>query len=432
MVNRTLIKNARILTVTEESWIENGYIVIHNNRIHKVGIGEYSGSEAFTKTIDAAGKLVMPGLVNTHGHAAMVLLRGYADDLPLMEWLEKKCWPIEDKMTEEDIYWGTQLAILEMLKTGTTCFTDMYFQMDGVARSVEQSGIRAVLSRGMIGFPPKGEQAIKESREFVKKWHGAANGRITTLLGPHAPYTCPPDYLKQVVALSEELNLPIQIHLSETAGEVELSIKEHGVTPIRLMEQVGLFDRPTLAAHCVHVTDEDIEIMARYDVHVAHNPDSNLKLGSGVAPALKMLNKGLVVGLGTDGAASNNNLDMFEEMRQAAMVHKGVQLDPIAITAYKALEMATKDGAKALFLDEKHGTLQSGALADLIFIDYDRPYYHPRHNLLAHIVYAGQSGDVTDVMVDGQMVIQNGCAVFMDEERIYQEVERVCKRLFAD
>lgn len=426
----TLIQNARILPMTDESWIENGFILVNGNRIQEVGEGEYQGEQSADQLIDASGKVVMPGLVNAHGHAAMVLLRGYADDLPLMEWLQTKCWPIEDKMTEEDIYWGTQLAILEMLKTGTTTFTDMYFEMNGVAQAVEETGIRAVLSRGMIGFPPKADLALTQSKEFAKKWHGAANGRITVMLGPHAPYTCPPEYLKHVAVLSEELDLPLQIHLSETAGEVEQSLKEHGVSPIQLMEQVGLFKRPTLAAHCVHVTDEDIEIMAKYDVHVAHNPDSNLKLGSGVAPVLKMLDKGLTVGLGTDGAASNNNLDMFEEMRQAAMIHKGVNLDPIAVHAYKALEMATKDGAKALFLEEKHGTLQPGALADLIFLDYNRPYYHPRHNLIAHLVYAGQSGDVTDVMVDGKMIVENRRMVTMDEERIYEEAEKVCNRLF--
>jgi 5-methylthioadenosine/S-adenosylhomocysteine deaminase len=427
----TLIKNARILPMTEETWFDEGYILIKGNRILEVGEGEYQGMASFDKVMDASGKVVMPGLINTHGHAAMVLLRGYADDLPLMEWLQTKCWPIEDKMTEEDIYWGTKLAILEMLKSGTTTFTDMYFEMDGVARAVEESGIRAVLSRGMIGFPPKAEQALTQSREFARKWHRAADGRITVLLGPHAPYTCPPDYLKQVVSLSEELDLPIQIHLSETAGEVEQSIKDHGVSPIKLMEQVGLFNRPTLAAHCVHVSDEDIEIMSKYNVHVAHNPDSNLKLGSGVAPLLKMLEKGLTVGLGTDGAASNNNLDMFEEMRHAAMIHKGVNLDPIAVNAYKALEMATTDGAKTLFLEEKLGTLQPGALADLIFLDYNRPYYHPRHNLIAHLVYAGQSGDVTDVMIDGEMIVENRRVLTMDEERIYEEAANTCNRLFA-
>ncbi|WP_018133293.1 amidohydrolase [Effusibacillus pohliae] len=431
MANTIAIKNATILTMTEESWIERGYVVIEGNRIRAVGQGDFQPGQPVGREIDAAGKVLLPGLVNTHGHAAMVLLRGYADDLPLMEWLETKCWPIEDRMTADDVYWGAQLAILEMLKSGTTCFTDMYYFMDEVARAAADSGIRAVLSRGMVGFPPKDEILLQESREFVKKWHGAANGRITTLLGPHAPYTCPPDYLKKVISLSEELDQPLQIHLSETAGEVERCMAEHGCTPIQLMEKLGLFERPTLAAHCVHVTDEDIEIMARRGVHVAHNPDSNLKLGSGIAPVVKMLAKGITVGLGTDGAASNNNLDMFEEMRQAAMIHKGAGLDPVAVPAYKALQMATNGGAKAVFLEDTLGTIQPGALADLILVDFDRPYYYPRHNVISHLVYAGQSGDVTDVIIDGQVVVENGRVLTLDEERIYREVERVCKRLFA-
>ncbi|GIM48051.1 5-methylthioadenosine/S-adenosylhomocysteine deaminase [Collibacillus ludicampi] len=431
-MNRILIQNAMIVPMTEESWINKGYIVIEGKRIAEVKEGDYTGDfKRFSLVIDASGKLVMPGLINTHGHAAMTLLRSYADDLPLMEWLQTRCWPIEDRMTADDIYWGTQLAVLEMLKTGTTCFTDMYFQMDGVARVAEQSGIRAVLSRGMIGFEPKGPIAMQESRQFIRDWHGKADGRITTMLGPHAPYTCPPDYIQSVVRLSEELDIPIQIHLSETAYEVQQCKEQTGMSPIALMESLGVFSRPTLAAHCVHVSEEDIDILAKYDVRVAHNPNSNLKLGSGIAPVPSMLKKGVTVGLGTDGAASNNNLDMFEEMRYAAMIHKGVDMDPLAVPAFKALEMATKDGARALFLEDTLGTLQPGALADLILLDYQKPYYYPRHNPLAHLVYAGQSGDVTDVIIDGQIVMENRTVKTLDEERIYQEVKRVCERLFA-
>jgi 5-methylthioadenosine/S-adenosylhomocysteine deaminase len=431
-MSRILIHHAWIIPMTEETWIEQGYLVIDGQRITEVGKGDYPGEvHRFDRVIDASGKLAMPGLINTHGHAAMTLLRSYADDLPLMEWLQTRCWPIEDRMTAKDIYWGTQLAVLEMIKTGTTCFTDMYFHMDEVARVAEQSGIRAVLSRGMIGFEPKGAAAIQESRAFIRAWHGKGDGRITTMVGPHAPYTCPPEYLKTVVQLSEELEVPIQIHLSETAGEVEQCREQTGMTPIALMESLGVFTRPTLAAHCVHVTEEDMDIMAKHDVRVAHNPNSNLKLGSGIAPVSRMLQKGITVGLGTDGAASNNNLDMFEEMRYAALIHKGAGMDPLAVPAFKALEMATKDGARALFLEEKLGTLQPGALADLILLDYEKPYYHPRHNPLAHIVYAGQAGDVTDVIVNGQILMENRTVKTLDEERIYHEVKRVCERLFA-
>ncbi|MFD2168618.1 amidohydrolase [Tumebacillus lipolyticus] len=430
---RTLIHGAVIVTATEDAWIPEGYLIVEGNRIQEVGTGAYQGSqESFDRVIDAKGKLAMPGLINTHGHAAMTLLRGYADDLPLQTWLEERCWPVEDKMTADDIFWGTQLAILEMLKGGTTTFTDMYFEMDGVAQAAKDSGIRAVLSRGLIGFPPKGEASRAQAIEFNEKWHGAANNRITVTFGPHAPYTCPPDYLKTVVAVSEELNLPIQIHLSETAREVSECIEQHGMTPIKLMEELGVFSRPTLAAHCVHLTDEDIEILAKYDVRVAHNPDSNLKLGSGVAPVTKMLEKGVTVGLGTDGAASNNNLDMFEEMRMAAMLHKGVNQDAIAVNAFKALEMATTDGARALFLEESLGTLQAGALADLLLLDIDQPHFYPRHNMIAHLVYSAGSRDVTHVLIDGELVVEDRKVLTMDEQKIYAEIERVCARLFAE
>jgi 5-methylthioadenosine/S-adenosylhomocysteine deaminase len=432
-MGRILIHGAAIVPVVEEAYLKEGYLIVEGNRIAEVGEGAYAGAtEGFDRVIDAKGKLAMPGLINTHGHAAMTLLRGYADDLPLQEWLQDRCWPIEDKMTPEDIYWGTQLAILEMLKGGTTTFTDMYFEMDGVAKAAEASGIRAVLSRGLIGFPPKGEASKAQSVEFNKKWHKAANGRITTMFGPHAPYTCPPEYLQSVVELSKEMELPIQIHLSETAFEVEECKKQHdGKTPIELMESLGVFTRPVIAAHCVHLTDEDISIMAKNDVRVAHNPDSNLKLGSGVAPVLKMLDAGLTVGLGTDGAASNNNLDMFEEMRAAAMLHKGVHQDSIAVSGYKALEMATKDGAKALFLEEKLGTLQEGALADIILLDIEQPHFYPRHNLIAHLAYSAGSRDVTHVIVDGELVVEDRKVLTMDEKKIYSEIERVCERLFS-
>ncbi|ARU62915.1 N-ethylammeline chlorohydrolase [Tumebacillus avium] len=432
-MGRTLIHSAVIVTALEDSWIPEGYLIVEGNRIAEVGTGAYQGAtEGFDRVIDAKGKLAMPGLINTHGHAAMTLLRGYADDLPLQTWLEERCWPIEAKMTDEDIYWGTQLAILEMLKGGTTTFTDMYFSMDRVAQAAEASGIRACLSRGIIGFPPDGEKKLAEAVSFSKEYHGKANNRITVTFGPHAPYTCPPEFLKRVVAASEELNLPIQIHLSETAREVEECVAQHGMSPIKLMEELGVFTRPTLAAHCVHLSDEDIEIMAKHDVRVAHNPDSNLKLGSGVAPVLKMLDKGLTVGLGTDGAASNNNLDMFEEMRMAAMLHKGVNQDAIAVSAFKALEMATTDGARALFLEDTLGTLQQGALADVLLVDIDQPHFYPRHNMIAHLVYSAGSRDVTHVFVDGELVVEDRKVLTMDEQQIYAEVQRVCDRLFAE
>jgi 5-methylthioadenosine/S-adenosylhomocysteine deaminase len=434
-MGRTLIHGAVVVPVLEDSYHNEGYILIEDTRIAEVGAGAYTGStEGFDNVIDAKGKLAMPGLINTHGHASMTLLRGYADDLPLQQWLEERCWPIEAKMTDEDIYWGAQLAILEMLKGGTTTFTDMFYFMDRVAQAVEESGIRAVLSRGMVGFDPENGQKLKEQAvQFVKDWHGKADGRVNVMFGPHAEYTCPKDYLVQAAEAAAEFKRPIQIHLSETVKEVQDCIERYGKTPVALFEEVGLFNNPTLVAHAVHVTEEDIAILKKHDVRIAHNPDSNLKLGSGVAPALKFLEAGLTVGLGTDGAASNNNLDMFEEMRMAAMLHKGVNLDPVAINAFTAVQMATNNGAKALFLEDTLGTLQAGALADIILLDIEQPHFYPkRHNMIAHLAYASNSHDVTDVFVNGKQLVKDRQVLTMDEKRIFAEIERICERLYAE
>ena len=252
----------------------------------------------------------------------MTLLRSYADDMVLMDWLQNKIWPAEDGLTDDDIYWGTMLSIAEMLKSGTTCFADMYFSMDRVADAVAETGIRAALSRGLTGFSDENFAKLEENAALFKERHNSCNGRIRVMLGPHAPYTCSMDYLKKVVAKAQELGSEIHMHLAETRGEVDDCIKEHGMSPIKLMDSIGMFECGTLAAHCVHVDEEDMQIMAAKHVRVAHNPQSNLKLASGIAPVPAMLKHGITVGLGTDGTSSNNNLDMLEECRLAAMLHK--------------------------------------------------------------------------------------------------------------
>ncbi|KEO84317.1 amidohydrolase [Tumebacillus flagellatus] len=432
---RTLIHGGVVIPVVDDSYHKEGYIIIEDQRIAEVGAGAYTGSlDGFDTVIDAKGKLAMPGLINTHGHASMTLLRGYADDLPLQQWLEERCWPIEAKMTDEDIYWGAQLAILEMLKGGTTTFTDMFYFMDRVAQATEESGIRAVLSRGMVGFDPENGVKLKDQAvQFVKDWHGKADGRVNVMFGPHAEYTCPKDYLAEAANVAAENKRPVQIHLCETVKEVQDCIERYGKSPVALLEEVGMFNNPTLVAHAVHVTDEDIAILKKHNVTIAHNPDSNLKLGSGVAPVLKFLEAGLTVGLGTDGAASNNNLDMFEEMRMAAMLHKGVNLDPVAVNAFQAVQMATNGGAKALFLEDTLGTLQAGALADIILLDIEQPQYYPhRHNMIAHLAYASNSRDVTDVFVNGKQLVKDRRVLTLDEKKIYAEIERICERLYAE
>jgi 5-methylthioadenosine/S-adenosylhomocysteine deaminase len=370
-------------------------------------------------------RLAIPGLVNTHGHAAMTLLRGAGDDLPLMRWLEEKVYPLEAKLTREAIYWGTQLACWEMIRSGTTCYTDMYFQMHAAAQAVLESGMRGVLTWGVVGLDDASKRAgVANSRSFVGEWKGV-DERLIVTLGPHAPYTCPPEYLQEIADLAEELDVPVQIHLSETKGEVEQSYREFGRSPIQHADACGLFRRPVLAAHCVHVSDEDIALMAERGVRVAHNPQSNLKLGSGVAPVVRMLAAGLTVGLGTDGAASNNNLDLFEELRLAATLHKGVALDATVVPAADAFRMATDSGARAAFLPEGAGKLEVGAAADITLLDLDSPHFVPSFDLLSNVVYAAGADDVTDVFVAGRQLLSGREPLTLDVERIRYEARKI-------
>ena len=398
-----------------------GDILVEDGNILKISeFPERIAAKQEVKVIDAGRLILMPGMVNAHGHAAMVLFRGYADDLPLKEWLEQKIWPMEANLTNEDIYWGTLLSIVEMIKGGTTTFADMYFYMDQVAQAVGESGIRAVLCRGLIGAGENSAASLQEGEQFFRDWHGRGAGRINVTLGPHAPYTCPPEFLKKVISVAERLQLPLQIHLSETAGEVEACRQEYGCSPVVLMEQLGLFEQKVTAAHCVHLDDEDIQILARKQVRVAHNPGSNLKLGSGVAPVAKLLAAGVTVGIGTDGAASNNNLDMFEEMRLAALLAKGINRDPTLIPTDKALRMATAGGAAALFL-EKTGQLKEGFRADIIGLSRELPHAVPLHDLPAHLLYSAGAADVRLVMVDGEIILEKGELLYLDEEKIKAE-----------
>lgn len=426
-----LIKNTLIVPVDDkinnEPWFE-GDIAVENSLIKEIG-SSLSDKYREYELIDGRGTLTMPGFINSHTHAAMTMLRGYADDMPLMEWLSQKIWPREAHLKEDDIYWGTKLSILEMIKSGTTTFADMYFYMDHVARAVQESGIRAVLARGMVGVGDKAQFAIDDSTAFIKKWNNKAEGRISCLLGPHAPYTCPPEYLKDVMALADELGVGLHIHLAETETEVNDMVRDYGKRPIEMMESIGLFaERHVLAAHCVHITDEEIKTLARYNVGVAHNPESNMKLASGIAPVNKLLKAGVKVGLGTDGAASNNNLDMLEEMRSCALLHKVANMDSTVLPAYTVLQMSTKNGADAVGLKET-GSLIPGYKADIIMFDLNKPHLTPLHDPIANIVYAAQSSDVKNVIIDGKLIMKDREVLTMDEEKVIYEANRLGQEL---
>lgn len=420
----TLIKNASLLL--PDGRVTEGNLAVEGNTI--AAVGDVEENWAADVVIDGKDKFAVPGFVNAHTHISMTLLRSYADDMKLMDWLETKIWPVEAKMKKEDIYCGAMLAAVEMIRGGTTTFADMYGDMEQVAEATIESGLRGVLARGMIGVAPNGQQALGENKTLYKTYHGAGEGRITVMFGPHAPYTCPPDFLRQVVDAAAACQAEIHIHLSETKGEVENCLKEHGMTPIALMESVGILARGVLAAHCVHVTAEDIALMKKYGVRVAHNPGSNMKLASGVAPVPEMLRAGLCVGLGTDGASSNNNLDMLEEVRLAALLHKVHTLDPLALPAWEAVRMGTEAGAQAVGI-KNLGRLEKGALADIVLFDLRGAEWCPKFDLVSLLAYAASSRSVDTVMVNGKVLMEKGELRALDEERICYEANRCAMRI---
>ena len=422
----TLIRNAAVFR--NNSIVENQNIVINGKYIKE--FPDNPDPADYDEVIEGNNMLCLPGLVNTHTHVAMTLFRSYADDMELMDWLQNKIWPAEDHLDDDIVYWGSMLAFAEMIRGGTTAFCDMYMFMDSCAKAADLAGMRGNLARGLAGIGPNGDKGLAENIELFKNWDHAGDGRFKVMLGPHASYTCPPDYIRKVRDAGMKYNIPIHIHLSETQGEVDNCLKEYGKTPIALMNDLGLFDLPTLAAHCVHVNDDDIRIMKEKDVHVAHNPTSNLKLASGIAPVTKMRAAGITVGLGTDGASSNNKLDMFAEMRLAALIHKVKDSDPLAINALEALNMATVDGAKCMGYDNL-GTLESGSLADIILVNREGFNWMPGFNSISLAVYSGNSMDVDTVMINGKVVMRHKELLTIDVERMKREVSRVTDKLFS-
>lgn len=423
-MRKLLIKGCTIVPVVGPV-LARGAIAVEDDRLAYVGPEtDLPPAWEAEETIAAEDMVALPGLVNCHTHAAMTLFRGYADDLPLRRWLEEKIWPLEGKLDKEDIYWGTQLALVEMIRSGTTTFADMYFHMEVVAQAVVEAGLRACLSQGLIGMQDVLGLRLKAGESLAREWQGAGEGRITIMLGPHAPYTCAPDYLIKVAERAARLGVGLHIHLAETKQEVEEIRSKYGLPPVAHVAKLGLFQVPTLAAHCVHLTEEEIGILAQNEVGVAHCPESNLKLASGVAPVPALLAAGAVVGLGTDGAASNNNLDLLEETRTAALLAKGISGDPTALKAEEALAMATINGAKALKLEKDIGSLEVGKKADIILLKTCGAHWQPRNEVVAHLVYSARGSDVDTVIVNGRVIMADGQLQTLDEERIYSEVNR--------
>ena len=437
---KTLIKDGLVLLKDGNGLkIEKNDILISGNMIEAVSSGfnprfMYEADEI----VDAFGKLVMPGLINAHTHAYMSLFRNYADDMEFFDWLEK-VQKVEEDMTEEDCYWGTMLSAIEMIRSGTTCFVDMNIKsaisgalqgpQAACAGAVNDSGMRAVLSRGLSGTADSEGSITKFSQVINEMEAFKDHDRISFMFGPHAPYSCMPDYLKKLTAAAKERGIGQTIHLSESRTEMDNMAAEHNVTPIRYVNDLGVFDVPVIAAHCVNATDDDIRIMKEKNVSVAINPKSNMKLGNGFAPVEKFLAAGLNVCIGTDGCGSNNSQNMFQEMNAAALVYKGASGRPDLVSACDVIKMATENGAKALGLEGKLGVIKEGALADIIILNMYEPQFIPTNNPVAGIVYSLKGSEVETVIINGRIVMEDGNILTLSESRVYSECNRIAQRL---
>lgn len=393
-----LLKDITAVTMDDsQKVIDHAYLAVEGSRISYLGKEMPAGT--FDTVIDGRNKVVMPGLVNAHTHVAMTLLRSYADDMNLQDWLFQKIFPFEDTLTPEMVSEGSRVGIEEMLKSGTTCFCDMYFFQKETARAAEEAGIRAVLCEGVTDDVLAVK--LQKTDELLEQLNG--NQRIKVGISPHAVYTCNPETLKRCAAYAKEHHLFIHTHLSETKVENADCFRDYGMTPAALMEQCGLFELPVVAAHCVHLSKEDKEILQRHQATAVHNPVSNLKLASGVAEITDLVKQGIQVALGTDGASSNNNLNMFEEIKLTGILHKGITGDPTVLPAWEVLKMATVNGAQALGYQDL-GMLKEGYLADMIVLDFSAAHLTPNHNTVSNLVYAVQGSDVETTIVDGEIV----------------------------
>ena len=421
---KTLIKNATLLDmVGEEPNLRKTDILIEENKIVKI---QEEIEEDGANVIDAKEKVVMPGFVNTHTHLAMSIFRGYKDDQKLMDWLENAIFPVEDKLRPEDIYWNSFLSCIELIKTGTTTFNDMYFRMDKTIEAVEESGLRGVIAWSITDTSIKDK--ITRTREYHEKYNHE-NSRIKVYVSAHAPYSCSPDTIQLCVDLAKELDTGIHIHLSETLQEDKLIKKKYNKTGTEYLNDLHVFDVPVVLAHGIYISDSDLEILKNIKGGISHNPISNCKLSSGICNVGKLRKNGINVGLGTDGIGSTTTLDMFEEMKTAAYLQKVNTMDPTAIKAYDLLKMATIEGARVLGLEDEIGTIEVGKKADLIFINTNKTHLYPENDLCTNLVYSANGADVDTVMVDGKVIMQNRKLLHINEKDVKKNIAKVVKRL---
>lgn len=426
-----VLKNiSAILPNGEKDEVKETSIYIEGDRI--VAIGDAPEGFAEDKVIDGKDKLVIPGLVNCHTHSYMAFMRNVADDLSFMDWLFGTIDPIEQQMTDEDTYWGACLAILEMMKSGTTCFNDMQMNIHQTTRAVKESGMRAVISRGLVGSGNDEAGQVRLAQAYEERDAAKDCDRLSFMLGPHAPYTCDDGFMRIVSDEAKKNNMRIHVHLSESVSEIEQIKEKYGCTPIEMANNNGLFDVPAIAAHCVQVDDKDIAILKEKGVSVVTNPASNMKLGNGFAPVSKMLEAGVNVCLGTDGAASNNSLNMFHELSLLTLIHKGVNKTPQCVSAREGFRIATINGAKALGLEKEIGSIEVGKKADLAILNLNTPSLTPKNNLIAGLSYSANGSEVETVIIDGKITMENRKVLTMDEELVYKKVNDIIVRMGLD
>ena len=422
-----------ILVSPEKVPLKNGCIVIENDKIIDLGLKEeiilkYQNAEL----IDLGNKIIFPGLVNAHTHAPMSIFRGIAEDLPLMVWLREYIFPIEAKLKEDWVYWGTKLSLIEMIKSGITAFCDMYLFEKEVIKAVEESGLKALLGEGLFDFPSPSygplEKGFELTEELLKNFE--KHSHIKIAVSPHTLYTCSPETVKKCIDLSEKFNAKLHIHLCENEEEIKEVKKKYGKRPVEILKELGGINENLIAVHCVKLNLEEIELMAEYSAGIVHCPESNLKLGSGIAPLTEMLKAGVKLGLGTDGPASNNDFDMFSEMRTACLIQKGLKEDPTVIKANDVLNMSTCWGAEILGFSDT-GKLLPGYKADLAVLDLSHYSMQPDYNPIALLVYSAKSGLVSDLMVDGQWIMRNYEITSIKEEEVIEKVKNIKEEILS-
>jgi 5-methylthioadenosine/S-adenosylhomocysteine deaminase len=428
-----LIHNAMVLTLNDADDIfRPGVVAVSDDEIIWVGPEDSWPAQLEPREqLDMAGGLVMPGLINAHTHAAMTCFRGLADDLPLAVWLNEHIFPAEKKISGELVYQGTLLACAEMILGGTTTFCDMYLFEDQVARAAHEAGIRALVGEVLYDFPSPNygppEQGLAFTKDLIRAWEN--DPLVSVAVEPHAVYTCSPELLRACNEVAEEYQVPMIMHLSESKDEVAQVQERYSTSPVKHLEKLGLLTPHLIADHCVVLDEEEMDLLAERGVRVVHNPESNMKLASGVAPAVELLDRGVVMGLGTDGCASNNNLDMFGEMDTAAKIHKVHRLDPTVMGARTVAHLAVRGGSKVLGLENQVGCLAPGKKADIIGLDLNRPHLTPLYNIYSHLVYAASAADVTLNVINGRVVMRNRELITLDVERIMAEVRKIAKKI---